>query len=224
MKNAVFVALALFFAGCATTPPTVQTGPNAEVSYDGLHVVDNSRFKMAWADPDADWARYNKYIPGPATFEFKAVKKGSNTYRAQSSQTEFWISEEGRARLKEVASEVFNEELAKSERFTVTDKPAADALIIRGALLDIVSNVPPSMNRAGRTEIYLSKVGEATLVIEAVDSLSGEVLFRAVERRAAESAAGGIQANTVTTWSEVRRMLRRWATRLKDGMDSLPTE
>jgi hypothetical protein len=40
----------------------------------------------------------------------------------------------------------------------------------------------------GRGEIYLSSVGEATLVLEAVDSLTGEVIYRAAERRTAERA------------------------------------
>jgi hypothetical protein len=89
-------------------------------------------------------------------------------------------------------------------------------------LHDIVSNVPP--DRAGRSEVFLSSVGEATLILEAVDSLSGEVIFRAVERRAAGPSTGGVRVNSVTTWSEVRRMVRRWATTLQKGMDSLPTE
>jgi len=43
-----------------------------------------------------------------------------------------------------------------------------------------------------------------------------------VERRSAETAAGGMtRANTVTTWSEVRRVARRWATILREGLESI---
>lgn len=223
MKYAVTALLALAMVGCTAAPPTVQTGPDAEVSYDGLHLVDNSVFKLAWADPDADWARYTKFIPGGAEYDFRAVKKGSGTQRANSSATEFWIDDAARAQLKEETSTIFAEELAKSERFTQTDTPAADTLILRGALHDIVSNVPPE--QIGRGEVFLSSVGEATLILEAVDSLSGEVLFRAVERRAMERGGGqAVRVSSVTTWSEVRRLVRRWATTLQQGMDSLPTE
>jgi acyl-CoA synthetase (AMP-forming)/AMP-acid ligase II len=53
--------------------------------------------------------------------------------------------------------------------------------------------------------------------------LSGEVIARAVERRAAERGGGmAIQANRVTTWAELRRLTRRWATRLRDGLDAIP--
>ena len=100
------------------------------------------------------------------------------------------------------------------------DEPGPDTLIIRGALHDIVSQVPPDI--IGRGEIYLSSVGEATLIIEAVDSLSGEVIFRAIERRAAQRPGGqAIMSNTVTTWAEVRRLARRWASNLREGMDAI---
>ncbi len=74
----------------------------------------------------------------------------------------------------------------------------------------------------GRGEIYLSSVGEATLVVEGIDSMSGEVVFRAVDRRSIEPAGNTmIAANTVTTWSEVRRWARRYATILREGLESI---
>ncbi len=102
----------------------------------------------------------------------------------------------------------------------MTDQPGADVLIIRGAMLDIVSLVPPE--RAGRTDIYLSRVGEVTLVLELADSLSGETLARAAERRAAERPGQqAVRASPVTTWTEVKRLARRWAVKLRDGLDAI---
>jgi hypothetical protein len=73
--------------------------------------------------------------------------------------------------------------------------------------------------------VFLSSVGEATLVLEVVDSMSGEVLFRAADRRAAERAGGTtpVRSNPATNWSEVRRLARTWGSRLREGLDSLPT-
>ena len=208
-------------AGCSSAPPTIQQGPDAEVSFDGLHVVDNAAFREAWADPDIEFSRYNKIMPGGAFFEFRAVRRTSGTTRARSSDREFYIDEDARARLEEEVTAIFAEELANSTRFTVVDEPGPDVLIIRGGLHDIVSFVPPEP--IGRGEIWLSSVGEITLLLEVVDSLSGEVIARAVERRAAERGGGmAIQANRVTTWAEVRRLTRRWATTLRDGLDSIP--
>ncbi len=103
----------------------------------------------------------------------------------------------------------------------MAEAPDQDVLVIRGGLHDIVSNVPPDI--IGRGDIYLSSVGEITLILEAVDSMSDEVIFRAVERRALDRS-GGMRSSSVTTTAEVRRVLRRWATTLRDGLDSIPAE
>lgn len=221
MKKIFLTFAAMAIAGCSSAPPTIQQGPNAEVSFDGLHVVDNAAFREAWADPDIEFSRYNKIMPGGAFFEFRAVKRTSNTQAARSNTREFYIDEDARARLEEEVTAIFAEELAKSTRFTVVDEPGPDVLIIRGGLHDIVSFVPPEP--IGRGEIWLSSVGEITLLLEVVDSLSGEVIARAVERRAAQQGGGmAIRANSVTTWAELRRLARRWATTLRDGLDAIP--
>jgi len=219
MKTFTAVVTAIFIAGCATEP-AIQTGPGAETTFDGLVRIDNARFSGAWIDPDVDLKQYNKIIPGGAEFQFRNVQKVSASAARRANEREFWISDSNRQRLVDTVTEVFEEELQKSKYFTVTDEPGPDALIIVGGLHDIVSQVPPE--EVGRSEVWLRSVGEATLVIELRDSLSNEVIYRAVERRAAESAGNQmIRANTATTWAEVRRWARRWAVRLREGLDSI---
>jgi len=219
-RIAIICLLSLAATACASSEPTLQEGPDAETTFDGLVRVSNSAFKRAWAAPDVDFTKYTKIMPGGAEFEFRAVRGSTSTTRVSSNQREFPISEANQQKLKDVVEEVFDEELAKSTRFTMTDEPGPDVLIIRGAMLDIVSLVPPE--RAGRSEVYLSRVGEITLVLEAVDSMSGETLARAAERRAAERPGSqGVRASSVTTWQEVRRLARRWAVKLREGLDSL---
>ena len=221
MKKILVLCVAAFAVGCAPTP-SIDTSSEAELSFDGLAPIKGGRFAQAWIDPDVDLRSYTKIIPGGAEFEFRAVRESSGTTTMRrSNETEFWISEDARQTLIDTVTEIFREEMQNSENFTVTDKPAPDALIVIGAMHDIVSRVPPQM--VGRGEVFLSSVGEATLILELRDSLSGETIYRAVDRRAMDSMGdvGGIQANSVTAWSEVRRLARRWATRLVEGLDSI---
>ncbi len=224
MKSTIFLLTALLFiVACSSATPTIQQGPDAEVTFDGLHKVDNARFAQAWADPDVDYSAYNKIMPGEAFFEFRAVKKtsGAPMQRTINDEDEFWIDDKDKQKLVDEVTQIFKEEMAKNTRFTVATEPGPDVLIIRGGLHDIVSRVPPDM--IGRGEIYLRSVGEATLILEAADSMSGETIFRAVERRSAERTGGPMtQANTVTTWAEVRRLARKWATTLREGLESIP--
>ena len=220
IKKTVAIAAALVMAGCATGEPTIQTGPNAETTFDGLVRIDNARFAGAWIDPEIDLTQYNKIIPGGAEFEFRNVQKVSAAAARRSSVREFWISDADRQRLVDTVSEVFTEELQRSEHFTLTDEPAPDTMIIVGGLHDIVSMVPPE--EVGRSEIWLRSLGEATLVLELRDSLSNEVIYRAVERReVARPGSDMIRAHTATSWAEVRRWARRWAVRLREGLDSI---
>jgi len=221
MKQVIILSLTVILAaGCASKEPQLQTGPDAEVSYDGLVRVDYSNFTYTWAEPDVDVARYTKILPRRAEFEFRAVRKTTSTEATRSNQREFPISETDQQRLVEVVSEAFQEELANSERFTLTDTPGPDVLILTGTLLDIVSLVPPE--RGGRNDVYLTRIAEATLVLELADSQSGETLVRAVERGAAERPGNmAVRANAATSWAEVRRLAKRWAVRLREGLDSI---
>jgi len=214
---------AVLLAACAPTEPTLQTGPTAEVTHDGLVRVDNSAFRDAWVDPTADLTGYERLMPSLARFEFRAVRDPGTR---RGSASEFPISERNRERLVAEASAIFTEELARSQYFATADAPGPEVLQVRIAMLDIVSRVPPET--AGRNYVFIDRVGEATLVLELADSMSGETLARAAERAAADPAGGGMgvgrgamRANSVQGWAEVRRLFRRWATRLRTRLDAL---
>jgi len=219
MKKLMAIAAATLLVACSAEP-TVQSGPDAETTFDGLVRIDNSRFTNAWIDPDIDLTEYTKIMPGGAEFQFRSVQKVTATQARRSNENEFWISDSNRQRLVETVSGVFEEELRRSEHFEFVDEPGHDTMIIVGAIHDIVSRIPPE--QIGRGEIWLSSLGEGTLVIELSDSLSGEVIFRAVDRRAIQNVGSQmIRANSASTWGEVRRWARRWATRLREGLDSI---
>ncbi len=217
---ALTVSALIGLAACAGQAPSFDTDAAAETTFDGLVPIKNSRFRNAWADPDVDFKQYNKIILGDAEFEFRAVKKArASSTMMRSNRSEFWIADKDREKLIDTVTTVFAEELSKARGFTVTEERGPNTLLIVGALHDIVSRVPPDLVGAG--EIYLASVGEATLVLEVKDSLSGETLFRARDRRRIERPGDAIEANVVTTWAEVRRWAQRWATRLRAGLESI---
>jgi len=219
IKIALLFASTVIVAACAGGPPTFQQGPDAEVTFDGLVRIDNTSFKRVWADPDTDLSRYTKILPRRAEIQFRAVKGTSGT-RANASKSEFPVAEKDREKLVDTISQVLGEEIAKNRRFAVTDQPGPDTLILAVSLLDIVSRVPPQ--QIGRHDIYLSSVGEITLVLELKDSLSGETLLRAAERSDVEPAGQrGMRSNPVTNMSELRRLARRWGTKIRSGLESL---
>ncbi len=215
----VGVAVA-FFGSALLAKPRLQMGPDAEVSHDGLHRVDKTVMDMAWVKPDLDLAAYTKLMVLGAGMSFRTVdNEGRRYWPGRSNDTEFPISDEGKLRLREELREVFADELSEIERYELVDEPGRGVLLLQGALIDIVSAVPPEDACIGRCEIYLNSVGEATLVLELRDSMSNEILARAVDRRAAASGGWPIEANTVMVWAEVRQLGRTWGRLIRRRLD-----
>jgi len=217
MKYLLSLVSIVLLIGCATTEPSIQTGSDAEISFDGLHRVDNSRVDYAWVKPGLDLSGYNKLRLVGAGIQYRSVKPVSRT-RMNSSRGEFPMNEEQKARLEALVQEVFLEELGKSKHFTLVSTEGADVLEVKGALLDVVSAVPPQA--IGRTDYYLSRIGEATLVLEFRDSQSEEILARTIDRRGIDPVFAQKSTRAFNT-SEVRREIRRWATQLTNSLDAL---
>ncbi|MGI9235462.1 MAG: DUF3313 family protein [Woeseiaceae bacterium] len=212
----VFMTLVVFFAAIVVQ----AQDSTVETTFDGLTKQPRGLFRESWVDLDVDFPQYTKIIPIDPYFEFRAVKRNSSAAARRSNQREHYISDSNRERLIKTVSEIFNTELEKSKKFTMVAEPGPDVAIIQVGVFDIVSRVPPSA--IGRSEIYLASVGDATLVVELKDSLSLETIYRGVERRnAAQMGTNLTRANTVTNWAEVRRLARRWAITMRDGLDSI---
>ncbi len=185
-------------------------------AWDGLVEVEGRGNTRVWVMPGVDMSTYTSIRLESAGMHFRPVKRQSRLARAG----EFPISDTNKKRLRAMAQEIFPEELAKTKRFEVVDTDGPDTMIVKGALLDVISRVPPQ--QAGRSHTIVSVFGEATLVIEFIDSQSGAVIARAVERRAARTPGGQMRdANSVTAQAEARRLMRSWATRLRVVLDEV---
>jgi hypothetical protein len=216
------LALIAVLCTACTSNPTIDTSSGAERSFDGLLPVKGARVDDAWAREDLDVSSYNKIMLQGAGIHYRPVKKSSSYRASGGSNGGFPISEDKKKEVQEVLREAFLKELQKSTRFAFVTKPGPDVLTIRGGLLDVVSYVPPE--RIGRTDIYLSAVGEATLLLEMIDSESGAVLIRSVDRRAAESMGMAVESNSVSNRSEVRRLAQSWGRLLRDRLEYLADE
>jgi hypothetical protein len=231
MNGKLVLALAVFaFAGCTSTP-SFQTGPDAEISFDGLTRVDNTIMDLVWARTDIDISSFRKVMFEDIGVEFRAIEGGPYSGRGgtgsmssmRRSQTEFRLDDETKKFFVKEISGAFASVVTTSDVYEVVDAPDYDVLVIRVALLDVVSRVPPES--MGRSEIYLDTIGDATLVLELRDSMSNAIFLRAVDRRAAGSQSGSMTAsNRVTNAAEVRRLGQRWARLVKDGLEKLMTE
>jgi len=136
-------------------------------------------------------------------------------------QREFGISEKDRLKFEEVVSEAFVKDLQRAKNFKIVDDITPTTLIMRAAVLDIISRVPPEM--VGRSEVYLANIGEATLVLELIDATNGQVVAVVAERRSFQSGSGQIDmmstpTNNATIIADVRRWSSREARKLRTAL------
>ena len=218
-KLAASTAAFLLATGCSTAPPAIDTSANAEVSFDGLHSVVNTRADEAWARPDTDFSVYTKVMLQGAGIEYRPGGESGRTTISRGRGGPYEVTERQKQRLQEIVVDAFAEELGRSETLEFVQEPGPDVLLVRGALLDVVSYVPPD-RMDGRSDVFLSQVGEATLVVELRDSITEAILARAIDRRAAEQPGGMLQeSNRVRNAAEVRRLARSWARSLREGLE-----
>jgi hypothetical protein len=215
------VGLGAGSSGAAPKQPRIQTGPNAEVTHDGLVRVEKSVADAAWVKPDFDLTPYKKLMIASAGVSFKKLPQ-VNQYKARNT-SDFPVSAQNQQKFKDVMKEEFTKELSKLKRYEIVDKPGPDVLMLVGAVIDVVSKVPPDIDSAkfaGRGGVYLTDVGEATLVIELRDSQSNEILARAADRRAAESPFA-FEVNNVTAWTQVHVLAQAWASTLRKRLEEI---
>lgn len=220
----LILGVAALATACTTSPPSIQSGPDAETSFDGLNKVNNSQADVAWARPDFDLSGYTKLLPVTTGFQYTPTKNRGRTQLERNRGGPYFIDESTREQFETAVSKEFQDAFDKLQNWEIVSDPGPDVLLVFAELLDVSSSVPPDYIE-GRNRIYVSSVGEATLVLELRDSESGTVIARSVDRRAAERLGGQMFAsNRVTNASEVRRLSRFWAERLVASLDSFKSE
>ena len=208
-----FVVASLLL-GCQA--PSIQTGVDAEISFDGLHRVNNARADDVWRLPGADFSQYNKVRLDATQISYRPVKSPSGTMHSIGTISEFPLDRNQKLKLEIAAKEAFLEGLAKSKHYTLVTEEGVDVLEVSASLIDVVSRIPP--DDADRGDVFLTEIGVATLVLELRDSASEQLLVRSTDRLSVENHAS-VRSNSVRNMSEVRMALRQQAKRLTENLD-----
>ncbi len=194
--------------------------------YSELVKIDGG-FAETFVLPGVNFGDFNKVYFWEAQFEYRDVGPARKTRSTMLSthKREFGISDEDRARFEEIVGEAFEKEISKAKQFTIIDNIDdidTSTLIMRGALIDIISRVPPEM--VGRSDVYLSSVGAATFVMEFIDARTGGVVALVAERRAMETLNSRtgmmtVPANSASVMGDIRRWSGDLARRLRERLD-----
>jgi hypothetical protein len=197
---------------------SAQTSP----TWDGLVSVKAKRMNAVYLAPGADFRPYTKVMFDPTEV---ALKKGwLRDYNLGSREVGRRLTDADVQRAFETVRTKFAEAFTKAYTdagYQVVTAPGPDVLRVRTAVVDLRVNAPDKMS-GGRTRSYAQEAGAATLVLEARDSESGEILGRALDRRLAGDTPMLLR-NSITNKNDFSRLFNDWAKKSVAGLAELKT-
>jgi hypothetical protein len=193
---------------------------------DDLVKQKSSKFQELWVNPDADISKYDKLYLWNSVFQFRDVSdknvNQTTTAMLRNNQDYFAVPEDDQKKFEQLVVDVVVKEIARSKQFDVVETVGPGTLLIRAAVLDIVSNVPPNVGR--RANVHLSSMGEATFVFELIDAETGVIQVRTADRRyiqppSAMNTVNAAPTNSATVWNYVELWAQDQAMTLRRELD-----
>jgi hypothetical protein len=203
---------ALAAALCAACASDTSTR-NLEVTHDGLERVPDSKMARAWVKPGVDFSQYTEVGLLDCLVSFKT------NWRMNHQGVRTRDMERIKSALSDEFRNVFTEALATGG-YPVVENADDHVLLIRPAIIDL-DVAAPQTSSGGRSDSFTTSPGTMTLVVELYDSVSSEILARAIDRRRARNV-GNIQWTTSgTNRDAARKILGRWANLLVSRLDEV---
>lgn len=215
----VSVGLTGLLAACAGMEQSVP-----EVSYDGLHLVPDTRFAEVYLKPGVDIKVYDKFGVTNCQVAFrKNWLRDQNEDRIDLTNR---VTQKDVDRIKsqlgEACEEHFREALAKDPAYNIVEEfsEGEEVLVLRPAIINLDINAP-DVRTAGMSRTYTTSAGEMTLYLELVDATTDEVIGRIVDRQRDFDDSYLTWSNSVTNKADAERILSRWSEELREGLDKV---
>ena len=188
------------------TPPAIV---------DGLHLVPGTQLGLVYAEPDADLSVYDNLLLLDAQVAFK-----KNWRRDINQNKPYHVTADEMQTIKQEVSalfrEIFTREL-QSAGFVLVSQQSPDTMIIRPAILDLNVNspdIPSTRNTRNITE----SAGDMTLYLELRDSITGDVLVKAMDFQFDRSNITTFMLDRTRNDRAARQLLTNWAQVLVNGL------
>ena len=222
IKTFSFLILVIALGLFTTSGAFAKKQELPEVTVDGLHLVPDSKMAIVYAEPGADLAPYNRVLLLDAQVAFKKNWERDQKSRTTMNRVSSKDVERIRNSLAEEFQKVFKTALEEAG-YDVTDETGEDVLIIRPAIINLDVNAPDTRS-AGRSTTFTASAGEMTLYVELYDSLTGDIIAKALDRKADRANSSFYTwANSTTNRAAARRILKGWAKILVNALNEART-
>ena len=209
----MLVLCAAALAGCASTRPAMPD------EWDGLVRQPGTRLNAVFVKPDAEIVAYRNVLLDPVEVSFARNWDPNRGGRSQAGRLNASDIQAIQAGLAELFRETFRAELARGG-YQLVDEAGPDTLRVTASIVDLYVTAPDTMS-AGRSRTYTANSGRMTLVAELRDSVTGEILARAVDARSGRSTGAWDITNRATNTNDARRAMGIWARALREALDEM---
>ena len=204
---------ASLLAGCATT-----SAPQGPAEWDGLVRQSGTRLDAVFLKPGAQIGTFDSVLLDPVSVSFASnwdPNRGTRSVGRLSAADIAGIQED----LARLFQETFRAELGRGG-FKLVEEPGPQTLRATAAIVDLYVTAPDAMS-PGRTRVYTANTGRMTLVIELRDSVTGEILARAVDQQSGRGTGTWTVTNSVMNTADARRAIGIWASSLRRAMEDV---
>jgi len=214
-KYLLFLALFLVYSFSAAA----STGSKTEIpktTIEGLELIENTKqIAYVWAQPGADLSQYQRvHIAEPLVAFKKNWQREQNRNRIKVSSSDM---ERIKNNVAGLFIEVLTEELGKGG-YTLASERAEDVLLIRPAIIDLDVTAPDVRN-VGRNATYTTSAGSMTLYMELLDSETGAMLAKALDRKTDRDSGVMQWQSGPANRAAALRIMRPWAQALREALD-----
>jgi hypothetical protein len=209
-RTSLAVAAALV-AGCASG--------GAPMEWEGLVRQPNRRLGAVFVKPDAEISGYRSVLLDPVEVVFARNWNPNRGGRSGARRLDARDVALIQSRLGELTREIFAEELGQAG-YAIVDEPGPDTLRLTAAIVDLYVTAPDTLP-PGRVRTYTANSGRMTLVLELRDSVTGEILARAVDAQSGRGSGAWNVTTRGTNTADARRAIRAWAAGLRQALDGL---
>ena len=183
----------------------------------GLQQITVKGLDAAFVRPGASLAQYDKVLLRPVEVAFQ-----KNWARNMSTGTRMRVSSEDmqriRSRLATRLQDAVKSELAAGG-YKLVDAPGDDVLDVQMDIVNLYVPAPAVHPGMHQPDVYAVSAGQATLVVQLNDSVTGDAIARAVQNY---TAAEGVRMTRIDNFEndvEAGKACAIWAKSLRDALD-----
>jgi len=210
------LAITVLLVGALAVSPAWAKKSLPAVNDEGMELVKDSELATVYADPGADLGIYKRIWLEDATVAFK-----KNWKRDQNRGYGLKVKDSDMERIMADVATLFREVFTKELQdggYEMAEEAGEDVLIVKPAIVDL-DVTAPDIKSASRNNSYSESAGEMTLNLELYDSVTGDKIAKATDRKR-DYERGYLQWRTsVSNRADARRMMKAWAKALKSALD-----